>query len=197
MNDELQEIRTDLEREASESSIAPRAGSDLTPKQLASLLEFLRDEEPSVALMAILDELARQSVVQGAPAGRAAVSAARPRSSDPVSVAEAFLAPSGRVRSAIESALGLNRDAADLLLDRPAAALVRYPPGAVAVAAAACETPLGELFGAVADSTRSSGGFVYPYRPGERKAEPAARIDVGDSMDELVAWGEELLRLTT
>ena len=168
-------------------------GQDLTPSQMASLLRVLSEEPLSGAFRAALDELARASTWTDAPLGRAAASAARPRSAGSQSVGEAFLAPSGAVRSAIEAFFGLNRDAADLLLDRPAAALLMYPPHVVANAAAACGTPLGQLFGAVANSSRLSGGFVYPYRPGAVGSEPASRVESGTSMEELVAWGSKLL----
>lgn len=195
MNDQLREILTDLEAELAEAERAPLPGPSLTAAQMASLLGYLAEEPLSDAFTAALDDLARASTWVDAPAGRAAASAARPRSARSLSVAEAFLEPSGAVRSAIEAFFGLNRDAADLLLDRPAAALLTYPPQMVANAAAACGTPLGELFGAIADSSRLSGAFVYPYRPGVARAEPASRIEGGTSMDALVAWGNALLRL--
>lgn len=195
MNDQLREILTDLEAELAEAELAPLRGPGLTATQMASLLGFLAEEPLSDAFTAALDELARASTWVNAPAGRAAASAVRPRSARSLSVSEAFLAPSGAVRSAVEAFFGLNRDAADLLLDRPAAALLTYPPQVVANAAAACGTPLGELFGAIADSSSLSGAFVYPYRPGVARAEPASRIEGGTSMDALVAWGYELLRL--
>jgi hypothetical protein len=195
MNDQLRKIVMDLEAELAEAELAPPDGPDLTATQMASLLRYLAEEPLSEAFAAALEELARALTWPEAPAGRAAASASRPRSAHSVSVAEAFLAPSGAVRSAIEAFFGLNRDAADLLLDRPAAALLTYPPQVVASAAAACGTPLGELFGAVADSSRLSGAFVYPYRPGVARAEPASRIEGGTSMDALVAWGNELLQL--
>ena len=197
MNDPLDDILTDLEAEAAAADQAAPTGQDLTDSQTASLLEVLSEEPLSDAFTAALDELARRSSWADAPPGRAAVSATRPRSARSVSVAEAFRAPSGAVRSAIEAFFELNRDAADLLLDRPAAVLLTYSPDRVADAARACGTELGELFGAVADSSRLSGGFVYPYRPGGAGTEPASRIEGGTTMDELVAWGNELLGQTS
>jgi hypothetical protein len=193
MNDRLREILKDLEAELAEAELTPHPEPGREAPQVASLVRYLAEEPLSEVFTAAVDELARASTWFDAPAGRAAASAARPRSARSLSVAEAFLAPSGAVRSAIEAFFGLNRDAADLLLDRPAAALLTYSPQVVAGAAGACGTPLGELFGAIADSSRLSGGFVYPYRPGVARTEPASRIEGGTSMDALVAWGNELL----
>lgn len=150
-------------------------------------------EPPSATFLAALDNLGEASAFNEAPAGRAAASASRPRAVRGATVSGAVAATIAQARGALVRNLGISADAADLLLDRPAAALMAYPAARIAAVADACGRLRGELFRAVADSARMSGGFVYAYRPGPAPSEPATRAaEEPDQIAELVAWGRDL-----
>lgn len=194
MNDPLSRLRADVDAELTETGDVAVAGGVDLPEELEKLLVDQYAAEPvSEAFVAALEALSRSAAWHEAPAGRAASSARAHPAARTRSVGEALNAATSQARSALERSLGLNRDAADLLLDRPAAVLLTYPADAVARAVDLCGRPRGEIFKAIADSSRMSGEYVYPYRPGPTTAEPAKRAaDDADPLAEVIAWGRDL-----
>ncbi len=194
MNDALSRLRADVDAEMSETgdALVP-ADADLSEDLEELLVDHYAAEPASDAFIAALEALSQSEAWHEAPAGRAASSARAHRSTRTRTVGEALNVTTSLARSALVRSLGLNRDAADLLLDRPAAALLKYPPDAVAGAVDLCGRPRGEIFKAIADSSRMSGGYVYAYRPGPESAEPAKRAaEDADPLAELIAWGRGL-----
>jgi hypothetical protein len=196
MNDHLSRLRADADAEISESSDAlVPADADL-PEDLERLLANHYASEPTSQMFtAALEALSQSAAWPDAPTGRAAKSATFRPSARARTVGEALNVPISQARSTLAGSLNINPDAADLLLDLPAAALLRYPPGAIAAAADGCRRPRGEVFKAIADSCRMSGGYVYPYRPGPTPAAPAKRVDDdADALGALISWGRELFQ---
>jgi hypothetical protein len=178
----------------SETGDALVPGDADLPRDLERLLDdHYRAKPAGDAFTAALEALSQSAAWPDAPAGRAASSAASHRLALSRTVGETLSAPTSHARSALVGSLSLNPDAADRLLDLPAAALLKYPPSAVADVADRCGQSRGEIFKAIADSSRMSGGYVYPYRPGPPVAEPAKRVeDDADALGVLIAWGREL-----
>jgi hypothetical protein len=194
MNDPLSRLRADVDAEISESSDAlVPADADL-PEELERLLaNYYASEPTSQMFTAAVEALSQSAAWPDAPAGRAARSATFQPSARARTVGEALNVPISQARGALVGSLNINADAADLLLDLPAVALLKYPPAVVAAAADGCRRQRGEIFRAIADSSRMSGGYVYPYRPGPEITEPARRAD-GDNapLIDLIAWGRGL-----
>jgi hypothetical protein len=196
MNDPISRLRADVDAEISESSDALVPAEADLPEDLERLLANHYASEPtSQTFTAALEALSQSAAWPDAPAGRAAKSATFRPSARARTVGEALNVPISQARSALAGSLNINADAADLLLDLPAAALLKYPPAEVAAAADGCRRQRGEIFKAIADSSRMSGGYVYPYRPGPTPAEPVRRVDDdADALGALISWGHELFQ---
>jgi hypothetical protein len=137
-----------------------------------------------------IDVLAEDTSWSNAPAGAAAASARKVAAGpSPSDVVTALGVPGRQARGAVERALDLSRDAADLLLDRPAAVLLTFDPSRVRRLADLCQRAPGELFALIASSSRSSGGYVYAYRPGTTSDAAARRAAEPSGAGSLVEWG--------
>lgn len=198
MNDPLSRLRADLDAGFPDGGDWPESDKAAASDDLDEfLLTFYRSQPASETYLAVLDALAEAEAAADAHPGRAAASAQSlrgKRGARSSSVEQALRCPAYLARAALAAALRITSDAADLLLNRPAAVLLTYSPDAVAAAGDACGRGRGELFRAIADSSRVTGDFVYPYRPGVAAVEPARRaVDQSDALGELVAWGRAFL----
>lgn len=198
MDDTLRTLLDDVEAETVEAGDAEAgdaeapAGPEVAAAADRLIQAHFAAEPPSATFLAALDRLGQVTAFNEAPAGRAAASASRARSVRGETVSGAIAATIAQARGALVRNLHIGADAADLLLDRPAAALMAYPAARIAAVADLCGRLRGELFRAVADSARSSGGFVYAYRPGPAPSEPATRAaEEPDQIAEIAAWGRE------
>jgi hypothetical protein len=192
MNDWLREIRAAAEADAGVHEIA-----SADPQIDELLSEFFSRVPESEGFGVVLDTLAEMSTWQVAPAGKAAESAravaAARSASDVVTV---LGVPRRRARQAMEESLGLTRDAADLLLDRPAVVLLTFEPTRVRRLADVCERVPGQLFAEIVSSSRSSAGHVYAYRPGvEQGAAPARRVGEPSDAAGILEWGYRFFSL--
>ncbi len=193
MNDALAELRRSaaVELDRLDGSETGRVEDDAEPVDELVAAAML-DNPRSDTWLAVIEELALTGPTVDRPAGAAATLATTTWSAAPVSVEQALRVPRRDARMGLRSAFALNVDAADELLERPAAALTQRPPQAVRALARIVGRPVGELFADIAASARASSGFVYAYRPGESATDPAAS-PIENSMDALVDWGHELL----
>ncbi len=108
-------------------------------------------------------------------------------------VQDAFSTAANLARSALTTGLGITGDAAELLLERPASALMSYPPQKIAFSAAACGRTRGQVFAVVAESLRAGAPYVFAYRRGANPSEPAKRAaEAVPEEEQLLAWGREL-----
>jgi hypothetical protein len=160
---------------------------------LDRLLEtFITTEPASETWMDVLEDLALREPIFGRPPAAAARAARASRSPRPVTVEEALHAPAPQARQYLQTALALSADAADALLELPAAALAQRQPQQVRSLAGLANRPLGPLFADIGSSWRASGGYVYAYRPGGTPDEPAIRA-TEHAIGALLEWGRALL----
>jgi hypothetical protein len=190
MTDDLARLRAEALEELAELQGTSEPASD---DREADDLLLIAHQPESAAFIAALEFLAQNSRWADAPSGRAAATAKSLGPATPTTVLGGLAAPAAKVRAAIERGLYLGRDAAELLLDRPAAALMTYDPVSVRQVAKLVDRNPGELFAAVAASARSSGQYVYAYRPGGAADGPAQRPSETLSSDPLLTWGLRLM----
>src|SRR5450759_2708909 len=122
---------------------------------------FFAEEPPSETWLAVLEDIALRgpTVDRGPSVAAKTAHAARP--ARPVSV-EGALQESARVaREHLQVAFHLGADAAEELLERPAAALSQRPPEDVRQLAMLAQRPAAALFADIAASWRASAGYVY------------------------------------
>jgi hypothetical protein len=167
----------------------PEAPSGYLDEALAA---FFSTMPPTDLWLAVIEELAETGEVEDVPAGPAAAAAQRLPRARPISVEEALRLAPRESRAHLQTALHLSADAAEELLERPAAALARRTPAEVRALARLVARPTGELFADIASSWRSGLGFVYAYRPGV-EAETPAESDANRDLSDLIDWGEALL----
>lgn len=186
MTDELKRLRGAARAETDPVEAGPIA-ADAEVDEL--LTAYFRGASASNAFAAALDAIAAGSAWPDAPSGKAAAIARAARPGTPATVSGALGVPLTRGREAIVRSLALGPDAADSLLDRPAAALLRYEPDAVRRLSEFCGRSPGGLFAAIAASSRASGDFVYAYRPAAAADTPARRLEEPMAGDALLEWG--------
>jgi hypothetical protein len=191
MNDQIARLRHDAELEETENADTVTGEVALDD---AILAEFYATHS-GVWFDPALEVLGERGQRNEAPDAGAQVDAATRRARQR-SVLEALSAPSSVVRSALTAILRISVDAAELLLERPASALLSYEAPRVAALAQACGKARGEVFLAVADSVRAADPYVYAYRPGPTVGAPARLApDSSTSGADLLAWGRELFDL--
>lgn len=192
MNEPIRHLRSAARAEA--QLVIPDEANDPRAEEL--LDAYFAEVPESNTFLAALDVLGEITAWPDAPAGSAAASAsALAPVRTPSDVASVLGIPRRQAREAIESSLVLTRDAADVLLDRPAAVLLRYDPSAVRGLTELCGRPPGQLFARIASSTRASGGYVFPYRPGDQSTAPVKRLD--EAPASLLDWGYTFFGLGT
>lgn len=193
MTDPIAELRMAVNELLRSSDSSEASGFELGLDPLDDMLvAFFASEPASDTFAAGLLELAASEADVEVRPGRAAAQAAAPQRAVAVSVEDALGLPTGAARSALVRSLGLNADAADEFLERPAAALAQRGPAQVRHLATLVGRPAAELYLAIAESWRSTAGFAYPYRPGVAPEEPAA-VPEGAGLGPLIDWGVELL----
>ena len=193
MNDPFGALRTAAAEEAGRAEAADTHAPDQDWDRLDQLMEtFFASEPASEAWSAVLEDLALRGPVVDQLPGAAAKTARTPRSARSVTVEAALHAPAWEARRHLEAAFALGADAAEELLERPAAALAQRKPEEVRNLAGLAKRPVAELFADIASSWRASGEYVYAYRPGETPDEPAVRA-AGNEIATLIDWGEALL----
>jgi hypothetical protein len=193
MNEMIAALRRAAQDELPSLEASPAAApiTALEPFEEA-LAAFFSTQPPTAFWLAVIEEVATFGTIEDSPAGLAAATAKRPPPARPITVEEAIALPLREARAHLQVALRIGTDAAEELLERPAAALARRTPAEVRDLAGLARRPAGQLFADIASSWRSSSGHVYAYRPGVEDVAPAesgARPELPD----LVAWGEQLL----
>lgn len=193
MNDPLGALR----RAAADETGLPEAADVRLRHQDLDRLDhltqaFFASEPLSDAWVAVIEDLALTGPVVDRPPGAAAKAAKAPRSARSVTVESALHLSAREARQHLQVAFALSADAAEELLERPAAALSQRQPQEVRNLAGLANRPVAELFADIASSWRASGGYVYAYRPGETPDEPAVSAGA-DQMTTLIDWGEALL----
>lgn len=143
-------------------------------------------EQFGIALEALAEQTSWHDAPAGTAAARARELAAGP---SPMDVLTALGVPRSQAREAVERALDVSREAADLLLERPVAVLLTHDPSRARLLADICERTPGELFATIASSARASGGYVYAYRPGTSPDTAARRPGEPSDTASLVEWG--------
>lgn len=193
MNDPLGALRIAAAEEAGRAEAADTPTPDQDLDRLDQLMEtFFASEPASEAWSAVLEDLAVRGPVVDQLPGAAAKTAKSPRAARSVTVEGALRAPARDARRHLQAAFALGADAAEELLERPAAALAQRKPDDVRNLAKLAKRPVAELFAEIASSWRASGGYVYAYRPGETPDEPAVSVG-GNQIATLIDWGEALL----
>ncbi len=188
MDDWLRSVRASARADVAELDDGDEVAS---PKVDDVLAGFFSGVPVSTEFEFALDALAGAMSWSTAPAGAAAASARKPPAAGPLpsDVVSALGVPGRQAREAVEQVLGLSRDAADVLLDRPAAVLLTFDPSRVRRLGDHCQRAPGELLAAIASSSRSSGGYVYAYRPGPVSETAARRPDEPSAAGSPVEWG--------
>jgi hypothetical protein len=179
-------------RAAARAEVAALDDDDVvTDRQIDEVLYAFFSRVPESEGFGIaLDALAEETSWHNAPAGTAAATARELAAGRlPRDVVTALGVPRRQAREAVEQALDLAHDAADLLLDRPAAVLLTFQPSRVRRLADICERIPGELFAQIASSSRASDGHVYAYRPGTIPDTPVRRAAEPSGATRLVEWG--------
>jgi hypothetical protein len=186
-------LRTAAAEEAGRAETTDTHAPDQDLDRLDQLIEaYFASEPASDAWSAVLEDLAlRRPVVNPLP-GPAAKTARTPRSARSITVEGALHTSAREARRHLQAAFELGADAAEELLERPAAALAQRKPEDVRNLAGLAKQPVAELFAEIASSWRASGGYVYAYRPGEAPDEPAVSA-AGTQIATLIDWGEALL----
>jgi hypothetical protein len=193
MNDPFGALRAAAAEEAFVPDTADAGLPHQDSDRLDRLLEtFFASEPPSETWLAVLEDLALRGPVVDQSRGAAAKTAKGPRSARSVTVEGALHVPAGEARQHLQTAFAMSADAADELLERPAAALAQRQPQEVRNLAGLVKRPVAELFADIASSWRASGGYVYAYRPGETPDEPAVSA-ADNQIASLIDWGEALL----
>ena len=193
MNDPFGALRTAAAEEARRAETADTNAPDQDLDRLDQLIRtFFASEPASEAWSAVLEGLALRGPIVDQLPGAAAKTARTPRSARSVTVEGALHASTSEARRHLQAAFALSADAAEELLERPAAALAQRKPEDVRNLAGLAKRPVAELFAEIASSWRASGGYVYAYRPGEAPDEPAVSA-AGTQIATLIDWGEELL----
>ena len=187
MLDPLVRLRDETAREiaahADDLPVAP------APEALRRLLaDYFAEREESEIFTIALELLAEQDAGAAATPRRSPV----PRASAmlPGNVQQAFGRPGPDVQRGLIRHLGLTEDAAAMLVDRPAAALSRYPAQRIAALADSLGASRGRLLRAIAASASDGGEYVFAYRPGAAVGQAAARVEGGD---DVLAWGRALM----
>jgi hypothetical protein len=165
MNDHLSRLRADADAEISESSDALVPADADLPEDLERLLANHYASEPTSQMFTAALEALSQS-------------AAWPDAPTGRAAKSATFRPSARARTVGEA------------LNVPISQARSTLAGSLNI-----RRPRGEVFKAIADSCRMSGGYVYPYRPGPTPAAPAKRVDDdADALGALISWGRELFQ---
>lgn len=192
MNELLDALRAAAAEELSLAGASAAAPSEVGSERLDQLLElFFETEPPSETWLVVVEDLALNEPALDRGPGAAAKTAATPRPARPVTVEDALKVPGREARRHLQAAFGLGVDAAEELLERPAAALARRQPEDVRALAGFVGRPLGELFADIASSWRAGAGYVYAFRPGEVPDEPAVSA-ASNEIALLIDWGEAL-----
>ena len=193
MSDPLAELRAAVTQFLAESdrveASAVRPGMDPFDDVIVA---FFRTEPRSDTFEVSLLELTGRDEDLDIHPGRAAAWAAKTQPARSITVEQALHFPSNAARAALFRALGLNQDAADSYLERPAAVLAQRSPDQIRHLAALVRRPVAELYRDITESWRSSAGFAYAYRPGEAVTEPAEVLE-GAGLGPLIDWGADLL----
>lgn len=193
MNDMVAALRRAAEDELPSLEALPAAEPITAQEPLdEALAAFFSTQPPTAFWLAVIEEVATFGAIEDSPAGPAAATAQRQRPANPITVEEAIAVPLREARAHLQAAFGIGADAAEELLERPAAALTRRTPAEVRDLAQLTGRPAGHLFADIASSWRSSSGHVYAYRPGI-EADAPAESDAHRDLADLVAWGEQLL----
>jgi hypothetical protein len=193
MNELLDALRAAAAEELSLLEASDAAPSEVESERLDQLLElFFAAQPPSETWLVVVEDLALREPAVDGPPGAAAKTAAAPRLARPVTVEGALEVPEREARQHLQAAFGLGIDAAEELLERPAAALAQRQPRDVRNLAELASRPVGELFADIASSWRASSGYVYAYRPGEVPDKPAVSA-ASNEIATLIDWGEALL----
>ncbi len=193
MNEMVAALRRAAQDELPSLETSPAAEPITAEEPLdEALAAFFLAQPPTAFWLAVIEEVANFGAVDDSPAGPAAATAQRPPAARPITVEEAIALPLREARAHLQAAFGIGADAAEELLERPAAALARRTPAEVRGLAQLAGRPAGHLFADIASSWRSSSGHVYAYRPGV-EADTPAESDAHRDVADLVAWGEQLL----
>jgi hypothetical protein len=187
MLDPLARLRDETAREIAEHSDDPPIAP--APEALRRLLtDYFAEREESEIFVIALELLVDQDAGAAATARRSPVP--RAPAMLPGNVQQAFGQPGPDVQRGLIRHLGLTEDAAAMLLDRPAAALSRYPARRIAELADSLRASRGRLLRAIAASARDGGEYVFAYRAGAAVDQPAARAE---GADDVLAWGRALM----
>lgn len=184
-------------RAAARAELEVATGARDAPEVDELLAQFFAATPESNTYLEALDSLAQETAWMNVPAGRAASAVGGKSAGTPSDVASALGVPRRQAMHAVELRLGLGADAADLLLDRPAASLVTFEAARVRALAVECQVMPGQLFADIAASMRSSRGYVYAYRPGSAPTTPAKRVTEPSGAPTLLEWGYAFFDLRT
>jgi hypothetical protein len=188
MDELVTRLRRDAELEEAEAADSNASGDAFDD---ALLTTYFATHLPTWS-DAALEWLSQQGERDAQPSdsGDASPALPQPRAR---TVQEALAPEANLARSALSSGLGISIDAAELLLERPASALMSYPARKVAFSAAACGRTRGQVFAVIAESLRAGAPYVFAYRRGAKPSVPAKRVaDPVSEEEQLLAWGREL-----